>query len=102
MLVVVIREIVSIALVAYYKQLNKTEQWFSVAIPRIVFVIHDLLHGTPRTDIVSLQFDLYNWNTVNEQNDIVTMVTVIGIHPQLVDYLVIVFAPIFDINQRVL
>ena len=30
------------------------------------------------------------------------MVAVISIHPQLVDYLVIVLTPIFDINQRVL
>jgi len=81
MLVVIICKIISISLIANDKQLNKTEQGLHVAIAWIIFVIHDLLHGSPRTDIIGFQFDLNNRNTVDKQNNIVTMVAVIGIHP---------------------
>ena len=66
MLVVVIRKVIGIALIANNKQLNKTKQGLCVSVPRVVFLLHDLLHGAPRTDIVCFQLDLYDRNPVDQ------------------------------------
>lgn len=55
------------------------------AIARVVFVVDNLLNGAPRADAKGFQFDLHDRDTVDEQNDIVTVMAVVGVDAELVD-----------------
>ena len=102
MFLVVIGKIVSVVLIADNKHLHEAQQRIGIAITDIILVINNLLHGTARTDIQSLQLNLNNGQAVNEQNDIVTLETVARVNSQLMNDLVIVFAPVFYVHQWIL
>ena len=102
MLFLIIGKIVRTILVTHDKKLHKTQQRIGVTIARVVFVIHNLLHSHTRTDFMRLEFDLNDRYAVDKQNHIVTVVAVIGINTKLIDNFILVFAPIFEIDKRVL
>ena len=97
MLVVIIGKVARAALVTDNKQLQKTEQCIGVAIARVVFVINDLLHGFARHDLKRFKLYLHHWQAVYQQNDVITMMAVVGVNTELIDDFKLVFAPIFDV-----
>ena len=99
---VVIGKIVSAVAIAHDEKLKKAKQRFRVAVPGIVLVIDDLLHRSARIDTKGLQLDLHARHAVDENEGVVAVVAVIGVDPELIDDLKVVFAPIPDIHERVI
>ena len=98
---VVVGEVPSVGAIADDKELQEAEQGFGVAVAGVVFVIDDLLHGRARTDGEGFQLDLYYRHTVDKEQHVITVMTVIGVDAELVDHLKAVFAPLPDVNQSV-
>ena len=98
---VVIGEVVSFAAIAHNEKLKEAEESSGVAVAGIVLVINNLLHGPSRADAERLQLDLSNRHAIDEQNDIIAMMAVVGVDAELIDNLERVFAPILDINQGI-
>ena len=98
---VVVREVASVRPVANNEKLYEAEQRFGVTVAGVVLVFDDLLHGPTRRDIEGLQLDLHHWDAIDEQNDIVSMVAVVRVDAELIDDFEAVFAPVLDVDQRV-
>ena len=54
-----------------------------------------------RADPESLELDLYHRHAVDEQDHIVTVVAVVGVDAELVNDFKVVFAPVLDVDQRI-
>ena len=102
MFMVIIGEVEGVAAVADDKKLYKAQQFVGVTVAGVVFVFDDLLHGAARCEAQGFQFDLYHGHAVDQQDHIVTVMAVGGVDTQLVDDFKVVFAPVADIDQRVL
>ena len=98
---VVVGEIPGLGAVADDEELEETKQRPGVAVPGVVLVIHDLLHGPARADAEGFQLDLDARHAVDQQDDIVALMAVVGIDAELVDHLEGVLAPILDVDQSV-
>ena len=98
---VVVREVVSAVAIADDDELEEAQQRFGIAVAGVVLVIDDLLHGPARMDAERLQLDLHTGYTVDEQEDVVAVVAVVGVDAELVDDLERVFAPVLDVDQGV-
>jgi len=98
---VVVGEVVGLVAVADDEELEEAEQGLGVAVAGVVLVFDDLFHGPARADAKGLQLDLHGRHTVDEQDDIVTVVAVVGVDAELVDDLECVFAPVLDVDQGV-
>ena len=79
----------------------KHKQRLGVAIAGIIFVVNNLLHGPARADAEGFQLDLHNRHAIDEQDDIVTLVAVVGIDAELVNDFKSVFAPVLYVDQSV-
>ena len=101
MAAVVVGEIPGVAAVADDEKLHEAQQRPGVAIAGVVLVINNLLHGPARADAEGFQLDLHHRHAVDEQDDIVTLVAVVGVDAELVDDLERVFAPVLDVDQGV-
>lgn len=99
---IVVGEIPGIAAVADNEHLYEAQQCPRVAVPGFILVVHDLLHGATRAYRQRLEFDLNHRNTIDENHDVVSLMAVFGIDPELVHDLEGVFAPILDIHQRIM
>ncbi len=82
---VVVGEIPGIASVADDEELHEAQQRLGVAVAGVVLVVDDLLHGPARADAEGLQLDLHHRHAVDEQDDIVAVVAVVGVDAELVD-----------------
>ncbi len=98
---VVVGEVPGAVAVADDKQLHKAEQCLGVAVAGVVLVLDNLLHGPARVHAQGFELDLHTGHTVDEQDDVVAVVAVVGVDAQLVDDLVVVFAPVLEVHQRV-
>lgn len=98
---VIVGEVPGIGAVADNEQLQEAQQGSAVAVARIVLVVNDLFHGPPRADAQRLQLDLHAGHTVDEDEDVVAVVAVVGVDAQLVDDFEAVLAPVLDVDQRV-
>lgn len=96
---VVVGEIDGAGPVADDENLHKAEQRASVAIAGVVLVFDDLLHSPARADAEGFQFNLDAGHSVDEEDDIVAVVAVVGIDAQLIDDLEGVFAPVLEIDE---
>ncbi len=98
---VVVGEVEGLGAVADDEELEEAEEGLGVAVAGVVLVFDDLLHGPARADAEGLQLDLHAGHAVDEQEDVVTVVTVVGVDAELVDDLEVVFAPVLDVDQGV-
>ena len=98
---VVVGEIPGIASIADDEKLHEAQQRLGVAIAGVVLVVNDLLHGPARADAEGFQLDLHHRHAVDEQDDIVTLVAVVGVDAELVDDLEGVLAPVLDVDEGV-
>ena len=98
---VVVGEVVGAVAVADDEDLHEAEQRLGVAIVGVVLVFDDLLHGPARIHAEGLEFDLHTGHAIDEQNGIVAEVAVVGVNAKLVDHLIVVFAPVFEVHERV-
>ncbi|OPZ61164.1 MAG: hypothetical protein BWY88_00346 [Synergistetes bacterium ADurb.Bin520] len=99
---VIVGEIPGVGAVADDEKLDEAEERLGVAVAGVVLVLDDLLHGPARTDAEGLQLDLHAGHAVDEDENVVAVVAVVGVDAQLVDHLEGVFAPVFDVDQGVL
>ena len=97
---IVVREIERPIAVADDEQLQKTHDGFCIAIPRVVLVFDDLLHGATRAYAESLQFDLNDRHPVDQENDVIAMMAVVRVDTELVDHLEGILAPVPDVDER--
>ena len=102
MLLVIVSKIIGIVLIADNEHLHKTQQRISVAVADIIFVVYNLLHSAARANIQSLQFNLHHRQTIDKQNNIIPLETIPSVDAQLVNHLIIVFAPIFYVYEHIL
>ena len=102
MFTVIVGEVEGVTAVADNKKLYKAQQLVGVAVAGVVFVFDDLPHGAARCEAQGFQFDLHHGHAVDQQDHIVTVMAVGGVDTQLVDDFKVVFAPVADIDQRVL
>ena len=98
---VVVGEVVGAVAVADDEQLHEAQQRLGVAVAGVVLVFDDLLHGPARVHAQGFQLDLHAGHAVDEQDDVVAVVAVVGVDAQLVDDLEVVLAPVLDVHQRV-
>ena len=98
---VVVGEVVGAVAVADDEQLHEAQQRLGVAVAGVVLVLDDLLHGPSRVHAQGLQLNLHTGHAVDEDQNVVAVVTVVGVDAQLVDDLEVVLAPVFDVHQRV-
>ena len=98
---VVVGEIDRFGAIADDEKLDETEQRAGVAIAGVVLIFDDLLHRAPRIDGEGLEFHLGHRDTVDEKNDVVAVVAVVGVDAELVDDFEVVFAPVLDVHQGV-
>ncbi len=101
MATVVVSEIPGIASIADDEKLYEAQQRLGIAITGVVFVVNDLLHGPARADAERFQLDLHHRHAVDKQDDIITLMAVVGVDAELVDDLERVFAPVFNVDQGV-
>src|SRR5271165_3458586 len=87
MAVVVVGEIPSFTAVADDEELEEAQQGLAVAVAGVVLVIDDLLHGPARADAEGLQLNLHDRHAVDEEDDVVTVVAVVGVNAELADNL---------------
>ena len=99
---VVVGEVKRIRPVADDEELHEAEQRPGISVAGIVPVADDLLHRPPGTDPERFQFDLNDGNAVHQQHHVIAVMAVVGIDAQLVDDLEGVFAPVPDIDERVI
>ena len=98
---VVVGEVLGAVAVADDEELEEAEQRLGVAVAGVVLVIDDLLHGPAGADAEGLQFDLNDGHAVDEQDDVVAVVAVVGVDAELVDDLEGVLAPVLDVDEGV-
>ena len=98
---VVVGEVPGLAAVADDEQLQETEQGLGVAVAGIVLVLDDLLDGPTRADGQGLEFNLDHGHAIKQKDHVITMMTVVGIDPQLVDHFKSVLAPVLDVDEGV-
>ncbi len=98
---VVVGKVHGVVPIANDEELDEAEQGTRVAVAGIALVGDDLLHGLAVIDAKGLQLDLGNRDAVHQEDDIVTVVAVIGVDPQLVDDLEPVLAPVVCIDERI-
>lgn len=98
---VIVREIERLTLVADDEQLKETQDGLGIAVARIVLVLDDLLHGASRAYPEGLQFDLNDRHAVDQENNVIAVVAVVCVDPELVDDLVRVLAPVPDVDEGV-
>ncbi len=101
MAAVVVGEIPGIASIADDEKLHEAKQRLGIAVAGVVLVVDNLLHGPARADAEGFQLDLHHRHAVDEQDDVVTLVAVVGIDAELVDDFKRVFAPVLDVDQGV-
>ena len=87
--------------VADDEELDEAEQRAGVAVAGVVLVFDDLLHRPAGVDAERLQLDLHDGHAVDEQDDVVAVVAVVGVDAELVDDLEGVLAPVLDVDERV-
>jgi len=63
--------------------------------------VDDLLHGPAGADAEGFQFNLDDGDAVDEQDDVVAVVAVVGVDAELADDLEGVLAPVLDVDKRV-
>ena len=98
---VVVGEVVGAVAVGDDEELHEAQERARVAVAGIVLVVDDLLDGAARVDAERLQFDLDDRHAVDEQDDVVAVVAVVGVDAELADDLEAVLAPVVDVDQRV-
>ncbi len=97
---VVVGEVVGAVAVGNNEELHEAEQRAGVAVAGIVLVFDDLLDGPSWIDAQSLEFDLNGGDAVDEQDDIIPMVAVVGVDPKLADDFERVLTPVVDVDER--
>jgi len=83
------------------KELEKAAEDLGVADAGVVFVFDDLLHSPPRVDAERLQLHLHDGHAIDEEDDVVAVMAVVGVDAELVDDLEGVFAPVLNVDQGV-
>ena len=92
-------KVLGFAAVADNEQLNEIKQCSGIAVTGIMLVIHNLFHGPARTDGKVLQLYLYDGNPVEQNDDVIAVVTAGRIDAKLVDDFKAVFAPVVRTYQ---
>ncbi len=98
---VVVGEVVGAVAVADDEELHEAEERARVAVAGVVLVFDDLLDGAAGVDAEGLEFDLHDGHAVDEQDDVVAVVAVVGVDAELADDLEGVLAPVVDVDERV-
>ena len=80
MLIFVIGKIIGIGAIAHDKQLHETHQRIAISVSGLIFIIHNLLYGFTWRNVQFLQLNLNYWQTINQQNNIVTLIAVFSIN----------------------
>src|SRR5690606_14681268 len=97
----VIGEIARIVTITDDKQLYEAQQSIGIAVTSIVFILNDLFHSPAWADLERLKLNLHQWQTVDQQDDVVPMVAVIRVDTQLVNHFKVVLAPLADIDEGI-
>ncbi len=98
---VVVGEVIRAVAVADDVKLHEAQQRPGVAVAGVVIVFDDLLHRPAWIHAEGFQLDLHAGHAVDEQDDIVAVVAVVGVDAELVDDLEGVFAPVLEVDQAV-
>ncbi len=98
---VVVGEIQRVGLIADDEELDEAQQRFGVAVAGIVLVFDDLLHRPPGADAEGFEFNLGHGDAVDQEDDVVAVVAVIGVDAELVDDFKCVLAPVLDVDESI-
>jgi hypothetical protein len=98
---VVVGKVIGAVAVADNEELHEAEQRLGVTVAGVVLVFDDLLHGPARVHAQGFQLDLHTGHAVDEDENVVAVVAVVGVDAQLANDLEVVLAPVFDVHQRV-
>ena len=83
------------------KSWMKAEKRLGVAVAGVVLVVDDLLHGPARADAEGFQLDLNDRHAVDQQDDVVAVMAVVGVDAELIDDFEGVLAPVLDVDEGV-
>ena len=98
---VVIGKVVRVVAIAHNEELDEAEERSRISIARIVLVVNDLLHCFAWLDAEGLELDLDARHAIDEDEHVVSVVTVVRAHAELVHNLKRVLAPVLNVDQRV-
>ena len=90
----VVGKVERIRLVADDEELHESQQRMLVAVLVIVLIVHDLLDGHTWRHPMRLQLHLHQWQAVDEDDHVVSVIAAMRVDAQLIDDLVIVLAPV--------
>jgi len=97
----VIGEVVSAVAITDDEKLNEAQKRAGVAVTGVVLVLYDLLHCPAGIDAEGLEFDLHGGHAVDQEENVVAVVAVVGVGAELARDLEAVLAPVLDVDQRV-
>ena len=98
---VVVGEVQRVRAVADDEDLHEAKQRPGVSVAGVVLVFDDLLHRPPGADAECLEFDLDRGDAVDQEDDVVAVVAVVGVDAELVDDFEGVLAPVLDVDEGV-
>ena len=103
MLIVVICEVHRIAAtVADYEQLHEAHQRVGIAIATVFLIADNLFHRLHGGNTVTLQLYLHQGQTIDQDDDIVTLAAVCCVDGELVHHLIIILAPVPQVDETVI
>ena len=101
-LVVVIGKVHSVAAaVADDEELHETHQRIGVAVTAVLLVADNLFNSLHRRNAVALELNLYQWQAVDQDDDVVALATIGGIDSELVHHLIVILAPVPQVHKAV-
>ena len=100
MAIVIVGKVPCLAAVTDNEYLDEAKQRSGIAVSGITLVLHNLFHGSAGADSQIFQLYLHHRNAVEQQNDIIAVMTGGGIDAKLIDDFKAVFAPVARIHQR--
>ena len=98
---VVVGEVPRVREVADDEELDEAQERLGVSVTGVVLVVDDLLHRPTGADPKRLELDLDNGDAVDQEHDVVAVMAVVRIDPELIDDLKAVLAPVLDVDEGV-
>ena len=98
---VVVGEIQRVRTVANDKELNKAQERLGITVSGVTLVLDDLFHRPTRANPKCLELNLDYGDTVDQEHDIIAVMTVVRIDAKLMDDFKSILAPVPDVDEGV-
>ena len=98
---VVVGEVPGVGPVGDHEELHEAEEAVEVTVAGFLLVVDYLLHRHAGRDREALELDLDHGEAVDEDDDVIALVRILGVDAELVHHLVAVLAPVLEVDEGV-